>query len=78
VNQPRRPDPEPLRTQDTRTILVGTALWAIALVVLLVIVRPEDSRPLWTCVVGIGLGLFGVFYVHRRDARRRTEDTHRR
>ncbi|GAA4569953.1 DUF2530 domain-containing protein [Planotetraspora kaengkrachanensis] len=69
MNQPRRPDPQPLKTNDTRTFLVGTGLWAIALVVLLII-RPVHTWSIWTCVVGIGLGLFGVYYVHRRDARR--------
>ncbi len=61
----------PLRTRDTRTILVGTALWAIALAVVLLVVRPADPRPVWVCVAGIGLGLFGVLYIRRRDARLR-------
>lgn len=71
MTPPRRPDPEPLQTRDTPTILVGTALWAIALMVVLLVVRPADSRPIWTCVVGIGLGLFGLLYIRRRDSRRR-------
>ncbi|MEZ0075207.1 DUF2530 domain-containing protein [Planotetraspora sp. GP83] len=72
MNQPRRPDPEPLKTNDTLTILVGTALWAVALVAVLV-VRPASTWPVWTwtCVAGIGLGLFGLLYVRRRDSRRR-------
>ncbi|MEU6430222.1 DUF2530 domain-containing protein [Microbispora sp. NPDC046973] len=67
----RRPDPMPLRTRDTVTILVGTALWAIALAVVLLVVRPADPRPVWVCVAGIGLGLFGILYIRRRDARLR-------
>ncbi|XVQ85183.1 DUF2530 domain-containing protein [Microbispora siamensis] len=67
----RRPDPMPLRTRDTLTILVGTALWVIALAVVLLVVRPADPRPVWVCVAGIGLGLFGVLYIRRRDARLR-------
>lgn len=61
----------PLRTRDTLTILTGTVLWVIALAVVLLVVRPADPRPAWVCVVGIGLGLFGVGYVRRRDARLR-------
>ncbi|MEU6412102.1 DUF2530 domain-containing protein [Microbispora sp. NPDC046933] len=67
----RRPDPMPLRTRDTPTILVGTALWVIALAVVLLVVRPADPRPVWVCVAGIGLGLFGLLYIRRRDARLR-------
>ncbi|GAA4211816.1 DUF2530 domain-containing protein [Microbispora amethystogenes] len=65
----RRPDPPPLRTRDTLTILTGTVLWAVALVVVLVVVRPADTRLVWTCVAGVGLGLFGLLFVRRRDAR---------
>ncbi|WP_169986510.1 DUF2530 domain-containing protein [Microbispora sp. H10836] len=65
----RHPDPMPLRTRDTITILTGTVLWAIALAVVLLVVRPADHRPAWVCVAGIGLGLFGLWYVRRRDAR---------
>lgn len=71
VTQQRRPEPRPLQTRDAQTILVGTGLWVVALVVVLLVVRPADDRPIWTCVVGIGLGVFGLFYVRRRDARRR-------
>lgn len=61
----------PLQTRDTPTILVGTALWVVALAVVLLVVRPADSRPVWICVAGIGLGLFGLLYVRRRDSRLR-------
>ncbi|MBD3147906.1 DUF2530 domain-containing protein [Microbispora camponoti] len=59
----------PLKTRDTVTILAGTAAWMIALVVVLLVVRPADPRPAWVCVAGIGLGLFGILYVRRRDSR---------
>ena len=48
--------------------LVGTAGWAVALVVLLVV---RDSLPagqrwwIWTCVTGLGMGLFALWYVPR-------------
>ncbi|MCC5577400.1 DUF2530 domain-containing protein [Microtetraspora sp. AC03309] len=68
VSQQPRPDLEPIKTNDTATILVGTALWLVALVALLV-ARPDESRWLWTCAAGIGLGLFGLAYIRRRDRR---------
>ena len=49
-------------------IWVGTAAWAVALVVLLII---RDSLPagqrwwIWTCVCGVAFGLFALWYVPR-------------
>ncbi|MFC6086940.1 DUF2530 domain-containing protein [Sphaerisporangium aureirubrum] len=70
MNEPRPPDLAPLKTNDAATILAGTGLWAVALIVLL-IVQPGPDRQwwIWTCVAGIGLGLFGVWHVRRRDRR---------
>jgi hypothetical protein len=69
----RRPDPEPLETNDVRVIAIGTALWAIAFAGLyLVRDRLEEEGygwALWSCLAGFGLGLLGVWYVrNRRDA----------
>lgn len=56
-------------TVSTRTVVVvGTALWAVALVVTLVVPAlhtGERSWWPWTCVTGIGLGLFAAWYVRR-------------
>ena len=49
-------------------VLVGTAFWAVALVVtLLVPALHEGERSWWpwTCVTGICLGLFAGWYVRR-------------
>ena len=57
---PTRPSPPPLRVDTVRVVLVGTALWAIALVVLLVAGDGVDRVWTWTCVAGVvmpGLGL---------------------
>jgi uncharacterized protein DUF2530 len=68
---PRRPDPEPLRTNDVRTAVVGTVAWAIALVVLLAIGLPPAHRWwLWVCAGGIVWGLFGVLYIPRLQRKR--------
>ena len=47
---------------------VGTAGWAVALVVLLIFrdALPADARWwIWTCVTGLGMGLFALWYVPR-------------
>lgn len=54
----------------TATITAG---WAVALVVVLIV---RDSLPagerwwLWTCVTGVVLGFFGLFYVPHLQRRR--------
>jgi hypothetical protein len=67
---PRRPDPEPLETNDVAIVTVGTVLWAIALVASLVLHdRLADSgNEAWTWVflAGTFLGLIGIRYVRRR------------
>jgi Protein of unknown function (DUF2530) len=60
--------PPPLEANDQVVIWVGTAGWAIALVVLLII---RDSLPagqrwwIWTCVCGVAFGIFASWYVPR-------------
>ncbi|WP_307827470.1 DUF2530 domain-containing protein [Planomonospora sp. ID82291] len=67
MNQPRRQDLQPLKTNDTATILMGMVLWAIALVVLLLLgPDPQDRWWIWTCVSGLVLGVFGLWYVRPR------------
>ncbi len=75
MSQPNRRDLEPLQTNDTATILVGTALWAIALIVLL-IAQPGPGQRwwIWTCVAGIAGGVFGLAYVRRSARAHRAEE----
>ena len=60
--------PPPLEANDQLVAIVVTAGWAIALVVLLIV---RDSLPaeerwwIWTCVTGLALGLFALWYVPR-------------
>jgi len=47
---------------------VGTAGWAVALVVLLVLrnqIPPAERWWIWTCVAGVVMGLFALWYVPR-------------
>jgi type VI protein secretion system component VasK len=82
VSESRRPAPPPLEANDRRVTIVGTAAWAVALVVVLVL-RAQDTAVaqwwVWTCVAGICMGLFALWYVPRlkrsrvRKAQRRAE-----
>jgi fatty acid desaturase len=65
----RRPDPEPIQTDDRLAIIVGLALWVVALAVVLFLaplLGAGDGWWLWTCVVGLALGLVGLVYTHLR------------
>ena len=75
----RRPEPPPLQTKDVLIAMVGTAAWAVALVVLLLIGLPEPDRWWrWVCVVGVGIGLFGVWYIPRLHRSRAASEGRRR
>ena len=66
----RRADPEPLETNDVVITAGGAALWALALVVLLVLkATGSDVHDWWLgmCAYGMALGLFGVRFVRRRQ-----------
>ena len=67
--QEARPSPPPpLEANDQVVTWVGTAGWAVALVVLLIV---RDSLPagqrwwIWTCACGLAMGLFALWYVPR-------------
>jgi ABC-type nickel/cobalt efflux system permease component RcnA len=68
VDQERPPQPPPLEANDQQVTAVFTVAWAIALIVLLI---ARDSLPsgsrwwIWTCVTGLVMGLFGLWYVPR-------------
>lgn len=74
----RRPSPEPLRTDDRKAVLVGTAAWLVLLAVTLV--RRDDLVAdglgwwTWTCAAGAGLGVVGLAYLHHREVRARRDD----
>lgn len=65
----RRPDPEPLETDDVRIVAVGTVLWAVALMVLVVGRLLGYAVHGWwiaMCACGALLGCVGVRYCQRR------------
>jgi ribosomal protein L32 len=78
----RRPAPPPLEANDRRVTIVGTMAWAVALAVLLALrgqIPASDRWWIWTCAVGVTMGLFALWYVPRfkraraRKAQRRAE-----
>lgn len=64
---------QPLDVTGVRTVLVGTALWLIALVALLPFYSTlrDDGHVwwIWTCVAGVALGVLGLEYCRRRRNR---------
>jgi uncharacterized protein DUF2530 len=55
-----RKAPPPLQVDTARVVLAGTALWAVALVVLLFLGDRVDRVWTWTCVAGILLAGVGL------------------
>jgi uncharacterized protein DUF2530 len=73
---PRRPDPEPLETDDVKVVVVGTAVWFVALVLTTVFHSrlADDGRGdwVWIALAGFLLGLVALRHaVRRRAAMRR-------
>jgi hypothetical protein len=60
VARPLHPAPPPLQVDTVRVVLAGTALWAVALVVLLLLGDRVDRTWVWTCVAGIVLAGLGI------------------
>ena len=69
--RPARPELEPYDVDERPIIAVGMVLWVAAFVVLLVFFRDDLRRHdtewwLWSCWVGVALGLYGLRFVTRR------------
>ena len=75
VSNTRRPAPPPLEANDQLVTAVITGGWVIALIVLLALrseIPPAERWWIWTCVTGVGLGLFGLLYTpHLKRSRER-------
>jgi len=71
----RRPEPEPLRTNDVRAFVVGLGGWILGLALIAVMLtRPGvlDTRSaLLTIAIGIALGIAGVIVSRRTGHDRR-------
>ena len=62
---------KPMEVDLARIVLIGTVLFAVAAAVLLPLhtslTNAGHGRWPWVAVSGVGLGLFGLYYVKRRD-----------
>jgi membrane protein DedA with SNARE-associated domain len=68
------PDPAAPPRDEFVAAVAGTILWAVALVVLAVFFRSDLQRHdaswwLWTCALGVLMGLYGIRYALRRRRR---------
>jgi VIT1/CCC1 family predicted Fe2+/Mn2+ transporter len=63
----RKPDPEPVSTDDRKAVLVGLVLWVVALVVLGfffgVLTGADAIWVFWTAVAGVALGSVGLVFL---------------
>jgi hypothetical protein len=73
--RPTREVPPPLEGNDLLITSSGTIAWAVALIVLIVSrgqIPASSHWWIWTCVAGVGFGLFGLVYVpHLKRSRAR-------
>jgi hypothetical protein len=73
VRRPAKQAPPPLRVDTARVVLIGAALWVVALVVLLLLGDRVDRMWTWTCLAAVALGVLGLWImklqgqVSRRD-----------
>jgi Protein of unknown function (DUF2530) len=68
VKETRPTPPPPLEANDQLVTLTGTAGWAVALIVLLIVggsLPAADRWWIWTCAAGLLMGLFALWYVPR-------------
>lgn len=76
--EPQRATPEPMETNDVLIVGVGTALFAVAFVVLLVLhgTLQHSGRGQWPWIAlsGFVLGLLGLTYCRRRARRLHKRD----
>jgi drug/metabolite transporter (DMT)-like permease len=78
--RPQREVPPPLEGNDVMITLTGSVAWAVALVVLLLLrdQLPAGSRWwIWTCLAGLGIGLFALLYVPSLKRSRARAAAHR-
>jgi hypothetical protein len=71
VSEPIHPSPPPLQVDTTRVVLTGTALWVVALVVLLFLGDRVDAVWTWTCVAAIVLAGLGLALMRWQGAGKR-------
>jgi hypothetical protein len=71
VPGPTKQAPPPLKVDTVRVVLAGTAVWAVALVVLLLLGDRVDRMWTWTCVAAIALAALGLWVMRLQGQLRR-------
>jgi Protein of unknown function (DUF2530) len=61
VPGPTKQAPPPLQVDTVRVVLTGSAVWAVALVVLLLLGDRVDRMWTWTCVAALALAALGLW-----------------
>ncbi|MCU1569525.1 MAG: hypothetical protein JWR33_266 [Naasia sp.] len=69
----RRPDPDPVRTDDRKAVLAGLIVWVAGLLIALLVAAVQgggvETGVVWLCTAGIALGLGFLVYTERRRRR---------
>ena len=60
VSRPHKFPPPPLQVDTVRVVLAGTAVWAVALGILLLLGDRVDRLWIWTCLAAIALAGLGI------------------
>ena len=71
---PRKQAPPPLQVDTARVVLAGMAVWAVALVVLLLLGDRVDRLWTWTCVAALALALLGLGIMRLQGQGRSRDD----
>ena len=74
VPGPTKQAPPPLQVDTVRVVLAGTAVWAVALVVLLLLGDRVDRMWTWTCVAAIALAVLGLWVMRLQGQLRPRQD----
>ena len=56
-----------MRARAVAVMIAGISAWVVAGIIALLL--NADTKIIWTCVTGAGLGLVGISYTIRRDRR---------
>ena len=60
MSHPHKFPPPPLQVDTVRVVLAGTAVWAVALGILLLLGDRVHPMWIWTCVAAIALAGLGI------------------
>ena len=71
MHHPSKQAPPPLQVDTTRVVLAGMAVWAVALVVLLLLGDRVDRMWTWTCLAAIALAGLGLWVMKLQGQLRR-------